>query len=365
MDAIYHDGLMDGGYIPFPTWLNPEIVPGLPLRWYGLMYLVAFYLTYRLLRVRIAERDLTVDNETVLNLFFWGIIGVLIGGRLISVIVYDPSGHYLRNPLQIIVPFAREGGKLRFVGLQGMAYHGGLLGAIVAVALYCRAKRLPVAEWMDMIATCTPLGYTFGRVGNFINGELFGRVTTVPWGVVFPDAPGFPAEQAWVREMAGRSGIEIGPEQALVNLARHPSQLYEAALEGLLLFVVLWFVLRKRAPFPGVLFSAYLIGYGVVRFAVEYLRQPDPGLDFPIMLVPVANASQTSLLNFTTGQILSAIMIGAGLLAFFLLRRRAMAVAPEGSKPATAPGARPRPGKSRPGRSRRRRRAAAKRSLRS
>ena len=365
MDAIYHDGLMDGGYIPFPTWLNPEIVPGLPLRWYGLMYLVAFYLTYRLLRVRIAERDLTVDNETVLNLFFWGIIGVLIGGRLVSVIVYDPSGHYLRNPFQIIVPFAREAGKLRFVGLQGMAYHGGLLGAIVAVALYCRAKRLPVAEWMDMIATCTPLGYTFGRVGNFINGELFGRVTTVPWGVVFPDAPGFPAEQEWVREMAGRSGIEIGPEQALVNLARHPSQLYEAALEGLLLFVVLWFVLRKRAPFPGVLFSAYLIGYGVVRFAVEYLRQPDPGLDFPIMLVPVANASQTSLLNFTTGQILSAIMIGAGLLAFLLLRRRAMAVAPEGSKPATAPGARPRPGKSRPGRSRRRRRAAAKRSLRS
>ena len=356
---------MDGGYIPFPTWLNPEIVPGLPLRWYGLTYLVAFYLTYRLLRVRIAERDLTVDNETVLNLFFWGIIGVLIGGRLVSVIVYDPSGHYLRNPLQIIVPFAREAGKLRFVGLQGMAYHGGLLGAIVAVALYCRAKRLPVAEWMDMIATCTPLGYTFGRVGNFINGELFGRVTTVPWGVVFPGAPGFPAEQPWVREMAQRSGIEIGPEQVLVNLARHPSQLYEAALEGLLLFAVLWFVLRKRAPFPGVLFSAYLIGYGVVRFAVEYLRQPDPGLDFPIMLAQVANPSQTSLLNFTTGQILSAIMIVAGLTAFGLLRRRwllrppGVTGAPAVSNPASAPGARPRSGTSR-----RRRRAAAKRSRR-
>ena len=365
MDAIYHDCLMDGGYIPFPTWLNPEIVPGLPLRWYGLMYLVAFYLTYRLLRVRIAERDLTVDNETVLNLFFWGIIGVLIGGRLVSVIVYDPSGHYLRNPLQIIVPFAREAGKLRFVGLQGMAYHGGLLGAIVAVALYCRAKRLPVAEWMDMIATCTPLGYTFGRVGNFINGELFGRVTTVPWGVVFPDAPGFPANQPWVREMAQRSGIEIGPEQVLVNLARHPSQLYEAALEGLLLFAVLWFVLRKRAPFPGVLFSAYLIGYGGVRFAVEYLRQPDPGLDFPIMLVQVANPSQTSLLNFTTGQILSAIMIVAGLTAFRLLRRRwllrprGVTGAPAVGNPASAPDARPRSGTSR-----RRRRAAAKRSRR-
>ena len=347
---------MNGGHIPFPTWLNPEIVPGLPLRWYGLMYLVAFYLTYRLLRVRIAERELAVDNETVLNLFFWGIIGVLIGGRLVSVIVYDPSGHYLRNPLQIVVPFVREAGKLRFVGLQGMAYHGGLLGAIVAVALFCRAKRLPVAEWMDMIATCTPLGYTFGRVGNFINGELFGRVTTVPWGVVFPDAPGFPAEQEWVREMAGRSGIEIGPQQVLVNLARHPSQLYEAALEGLLLFALLWFVLRKRAPFPGVLFSAYLIGYGVVRFAVEYLRQPDPGLDFPIMLVQVADPSQTSLFNFTTGQILSTVMIAAGLAAFFLLRRRAMAAGPaEGARA----GARSRSGESR------RRRRAARRSLRS
>lgn len=335
---------MTGGHIPFPTWLNPEIVPGLPLRWYGLMYLVAFYITYRLLRLRIAERNLGVNRETVLNLFFWGIVGVLIGGRLLSVTVYDPSGYYLRNPLQIILPFVRESGRLRFVGLQGMAYHGGLLGAIVAVALYCRAKRLPVAEWLDMIAACTPLGYTFGRLGNFINGELFGRVTTVPWGMVFPGAPGFPAEQAWVRQMAERSGIDIGPE-LLVNLARHPSQLYEAALEGLLLFAVLWFVLRKRAPFPGVLFSAYLIGYGIARFVVEYVRQPDPGLDFPIMLVRVANPSQTSLLNFTTGQILSAIMIAAGVTVFFLCRRRARqagSVSQAGSVPGGgAPGRRP------------------------
>lgn len=361
---------MIGGHIPFPTWLNPEIVPGLPLRWYGLTYLVAFYLTYRLLRVRIAERNLGVDRDTVLNLFFWGIIGVLIGGRLLSVIVYDPSGHYLRNPLQIVVPFVRESGRLRFVGLQGMAYHGGLLGAIVAVALYCRAKRLPVAEWMDMIAACTPLGYTFGRLGNFINGELFGRITTVPWGVVFPGAPEFPADQAWVRQMAERSGIDIGAEQVLVNLARHPSQLYEAALEGLLLFAVLWFVLRKRAPFPGVLFSAYLVGYGIVRFAVEYVRQPDPGLDFPIMLVDVANPAQISLLNFTTGQILSAIMIAAGVVVFFRCRSRAALAdgrAPSGESASSggkapgdtaAGGAKPAPGA---GRSRRRR-AAARRS---
>lgn len=359
--TFYHADLMTGGYIPFPAWLNPEIIPGLPLRWYGLTYLVAFYLTYRLLRVRIAERNLQVNRDTVLNLFFWGIVGVLIGGRLISVTVYDPTGHYLRNPLQIIVPFVQEAGRLRFVGLQGMAYHGGLLGAIVAVALYCRAKRLPVAEWMDMIAACTPLGYTFGRLGNFINGELYGRVTTVPWGMVFPDAPGFPADQAWVRQMAERSGIEIGAEQLLVNLARHPSQLYEAALEGLLLFVVLWVVLRKRSPFPGALFSAYLVGYGVVRFAVEYVRQPDPGLDFPIMLVEVANPAQTSLLNFTTGQILSAIMIAAGAAVFFVCRRRAAQAGPMPGDAAGGAGSAPHP---RSGRSRRRR-AAARRSARS
>ena len=354
-EATYHAWLMEGGYIPFPRWLNPQIVPGLPLRWYGLMYLVAFYLTYRLLRVRIAERRLTTDKETVLNLFFWGIIGVLIGGRLLSVIVYDPTGHYLRNPLQIILPFVRQDGRLRFVGLQGMAYHGGLAGAMVAVALYCRAKRLPVAEWMDMIATCTPLGYTFGRLGNFINGELYGRVTAVPWGVVFPDAPPFPAGEGWVRDLAARSGIEIGAEQALVNLARHPSQLYEAALEGVVLFAVLWFVLRKRAPFPGVLFSAYLFGYGAVRFAVEYVRQPDPGLDFPIMLVQVANPSETSLANFTTGQILCAIMIAVGVLALFVCRRRA---ALQGAEP----GSRRRAERGSGG-GRRRRRAAAKRSV--
>ena len=286
------------------------------------MYIVAFYLTYRLLRVLIAERGLGTDKETVLNLFFWGIIGVLVGGRLLSVIVYDPTGYYLRNPLQIIVPFVRQNGQWHFTGLQGMAYHGGLAGAMVSVALYCRAKKLPVAEWMDMIATCTPIGYAFGRLGNFINGELYGRVTSVPWGVVFPNAPRFSASEEWVRNLSTRSGIDISSEDVLVNLARHPSQLYEAILEGILLFFVLWFILRKRARFPGVLFSSYLIGYGVVRFAVEYLRQPDPGLDFPIKLMQVANPSEISLLNFTTGQILCAIMIVTGVLSLVVCGHR-------------------------------------------
>ena len=287
MDAIYHDGLMDGGYIPFPTWLNPEIVPGLPLRWYGLMYLVAFYLTYRLLRVRIAERDLTVDNETVLNLFFWGIIGVLIGGRLISVMVYDPSGHYLRNPLQIIVPFAREGGKLRFVGLQGMAYHGGLLGAIVAVALYCRAKRLPVAEWMDMIADLHPARLHV-RPARQLHQRRAVRARSPPcrgaWS--FPAPPEFPADQAWVRQMAERSGIDDRRRSrrwstwraTRRNSTRRP-------WKGCCCSRSCGSRCASARRFPGVLFSAYLIGYGIVRFAVEYVRQPDPGLDFPIMLV--------------------------------------------------------------------------------
>ena len=155
--------------------------------------------------------------------------------------------------------------------------------------------------------------------------------------------------------MAERSGIEIASDQVLVNLARHPSQLYEAALEGLVLFGVLWFVLRKRASFPGVLFSVYLIGYGTVRFAVEYLRQPDPGLEFPIMLVEVANPAQTSLLNFTTGLILSGIMVATGIAAFLFLGRRTVSNRSVGVRSTLSPVV-----SRRRGVSRRRRRAAAR-----
>ena len=314
------------GYVEFPTWLRPEIIPGLPIRWYGLMYLVAFAITYRLfVHLAVNRGELQTDKDTALSLFFWGIVGVLLGGRLFSVLIYDPTGFYARNPLQIVFPFQRVDGALRFIGLQGMAYHGGLVGAVVAVVVYCRVKRLPVLHVADLLAASAPLGYTFGRLGNFINGELYGRVTSSPIGVIFPAAPGYPASEPWVRQVAEEAGVPIADGVALVNLPRYPSQLFEAFFEGVFLWALLWFVFRERRPFPGFLMSMYVIGYGVARFAVEYLREPDEGMGFPLSFVPVANPAQFSPWNFTTGQLLSAVMIIAGLATLMILASHPLA----------------------------------------
>ena len=327
------------GYLDFPEWLRPEIIPGLPIRWYGVMYLVAFAITYRLfLQLAVKQGELDTDRDTVLNLFFWGIIGVLVGGRIFSVLIYDPAGHYLRNPLQIIVPFQRSAdGGLHFTGLQGMSYHGGLVGAIVAVVLYSRRKKLEVWKVADLIAVSAPLGYTFGRLGNFINGELYGRVTASPIGMVFPQAlrngDGQSTRHEWVREMADSVGLEIAQGMETINLPRYPSQLFEAFFEGVFLWAVLWFLLRKRSPFPGFLLSCYLIGYGLARFLVEYIRQPDRGLDFPIAIGGELAPGNFSWVSFTTGQILSALMIVAGvagLLLFNALAARRRRPAEEG-----------------------------------
>ena len=307
------------GYVEFPTWLRPEIIPGLPIRWYGLMYLVAFAITYRLfVHLAVNHGELQTDKDTALSLFFWGIVGVLLGGRLFSVLIYDPTGFYARNPLQIVFPFQRVDGALRFIGLQGMAYHGGLVGAVVAVVVYCRVKRLPVLQVADLLAASTPLGYTCGRLGNFINGELYGRVTSSPIGMIFPAAPGYPASEPWVRQVAEEAGVPIAEGAALVNLPRYPSQLFEAFFEGVFLWALLWFVFRPRRPFPGFLMSMYVIGYGVARFAVEYLREPDEGIGFPLSFVPVATPAQFSPWNFTTGQLLSAAMIICGMAMLML-----------------------------------------------
>ncbi len=310
-------------YIQYPAWLKPEVIPGLPIRWYGLMYLIAFIITYLLFRYQIRERKLKVEDDTILNLFFWGIIGLLIGARAFAVTIYDPTGYYLKHPLQIILPFAVENGKLRFTGIQGMSYHGGLVGAITAAIIYCRVKKIDVLDWGDMIVAAVPLGYTFGRLGNFINGELYGRVTKVPWGMVFPNAPKFPTSKEWVREFATSIGMKIEGLK-YVNLPRHPSQLYEAFFEGIVLWLVMWFVLRKRRPFRGFLISAYVIGYGIVRFFIEYVREPDIGIGYPIKFVHGINpVYQFTPWNFTTGQILNFLMIVGGVIAMLVFKARA------------------------------------------
>jgi phosphatidylglycerol:prolipoprotein diacylglycerol transferase len=282
------------------------------------MYLVAFAVAFFLTRYQIRERKMNVASDDVINLFFWGIIGLLLGARIFSTLIYDQSGDYWRQPWLIFWPFSQG----RFVGFQGLSYHGGLFGIIVASLIYLRVHKMEFWDWADMIGISAPLGYTFGRLGNFINAELYGRVTSSGWGMLFPHAEKVPSNNFAVEEIARETGIEItGP---MVNLPRHPSQLYEAFFEGIFLWVVLWFVFRKRRKFKGQLVSLYVIGYGIVRFFIEYFREPDAGLNFPIHLSLVDNPRYLLLTpwNFTMGQILCAIMIVAGVLMYFLLRHK-------------------------------------------
>ncbi|GAB1484491.1 hypothetical protein MASR2M78_33090 [Treponema sp.] len=199
------------------------------------------------------------------------------------------------------------------MGLQGMSYHGGLIGAVIAVVIYTQVKHMDTREVGDLLVVGIPLGYTFGRLGNFINGELYGRVTSGPLGMIFPYAERFSTKEAWVREIAEKVGISTST--ALVNLPRHPSQLYEALFEGIVLWAVLW-ALRNRKPFKGFMIGAYMIGYGLVRFVIEYFREPDIDLGYRITLVQtdIPPALYSSPFNFSTGQILCALMIAGGLL---------------------------------------------------
>jgi phosphatidylglycerol:prolipoprotein diacylglycerol transferase len=334
-------------YIPYPSWIRPEIIPGLPVRWYGFMYLVAFAITYLLFMWQLRRRDgqpgeptSAAERDAVLDMFFWAIIGLLVGARAFAVTIYDPSGYYFQHPLQIILPFAVVDGRVHLTGIAGMSYHGGVLGATIAILTYLKVKKLDMLGWGDMLVSGIPLGYTFGRLGNFINGELYGRITTAPWGMIFPNAESFPANQQWVKDYAGSVGLPV-PASGLVNLPRHPSQLYEAFFEGLVLWLILWFIVRKRRPYKGFSVACYMLGYGVIRFFIEYVRQPDKGLGFggygyPITLVKLDNfSSQFTWFNFTTGQILNVLLIAAALILMAVLsaRQRATIAVPETPHP--------------------------------
>lgn len=220
-----------------------EIGP-ISIKWYGLMYLVAFGLAYLLGRRRIAQgKSGPITVEMLDDILFYSVLGVILGGRLGYVLFYKPA-HFLAHPLEIIQVWA-----------GGMSFHGGFLGVLIAVVLVLRKHDIGArgfAGWirlMDFIAPLVPTGLASGRMGNFINGELFGRKTDVPWGMVF-DAHGG------------------GPDP------RHPSQLYQFGLEGLLLFVLLWIYSSKPRP-PAAVSAAFLTGYGVFRFVAEFFREPD------------------------------------------------------------------------------------------
>lgn len=319
-------------YIPFPEWLRPEVIPGLPIRWYGVMYLVAFAVTYALTILQIrrppaskraAELTPRVSSEIIANLFFWTIIGLVLGSRIFATTIYDTTGYYRGRPWLIFWPFDEE---MNFTGLQGMSFHGGLVGAVIGFVVYARIRKLPILAMGDLVATAVPLGYSFGRIGNFINGELYGRISAAPWAVLFPQAAPVPAAHPAVRRIAETAGIDAAPG-AFINVPRHPSQLYEAFLEGILLWAILWFVFRPRRRIPGMMVALYVTGYALMRFIAEYFRTPDPGLDFVLMLGPADNPRWLLLspLNLTTGQLLSLAMAAAGAimaLTLFLLDRR-------------------------------------------
>jgi len=241
----------------------------LQFRWYGLMYVLSFIATYFIISSEVVRKRLPLTKDDVADLVFYGAMGVVLGGRTGYILFYN-LGFYLENPLKIFAVW--EG---------GMSFHGGFLGVALAFLLYARRKKIPFLALTDMAALCAPVGLGLGRIGNFINGELYGRATDAPWGIVFPGSDGVP---------------------------RHPSQLYEATLEGVVLFFVVRFV-SKNTVVNGVTTCAACAGYGLFRFIVEFFRQPDAqiGLFFGL---------------FSMGQLLSLPMFILGVYAALLLSRR-------------------------------------------
>jgi len=255
--------------IPFPS-IDPVIfsIGPFAVRWYALAYIAGLVIGWRLLRRRAARSAEAIGEDHVDDLLVWATIGVILGGRLGYVLFYNP-GYFVAHPGEILAMWR-----------GGMSFHGGFLGVVIAAWIFCRRRGIEPMMLGDMLACVAPVGLFFGRIANFINGELFGRVTDAPWGVVFPRG---------------------GPDP------RHPSQLYEAALEGVVLFVILNLMWRSEAirNRRGVLTGTFIAGYAVARMIVELFRQPDAHIGF---------------LSFgsTMGQWLSLPMlaIGLGLIAW-------------------------------------------------
>lgn len=261
-----------------------------------------------------------MDSDLSINLFCYVIGFLLIGARLFSTLIYDGSSYYWTHPWMIFWPF-RNG---QFIGLPGMSYHGGVVGALFGGWLFSKKYGYPLLALADTVIAGIPLGYTLGRIGNFINEELWGRVTGTSYGIIFPNAPSFSTTIPWVKEIADKIGLSY-TNGDMVNLPRHPSQLYEAFFEGIFLFLILWFVVRplanknKTKHGPGIVTGAYFLGYGIIRFFLEYFREPDEQLGFIIKLgkesEPVALFK--SFFNISMGQLLCFIMILAGI--FFII----------------------------------------------
>lgn len=255
--------------LTFPQ-INP-IAFSIDVHWYGLMYLLAFVCAWSLGRYRIRKGAFDISLRHFEDLLFWGILGVILGGRLGYVLFYKPS-FYFANPSKILA-----------VWDGGMSFHGGLIGVLAAMLYFSYKEKKTFFEVADFVAPLVPLGLAFGRIGNFINGELWGRVTDAPWGMIFPNSDG---------------------------AIRHPSQLYQMSLEGFALFIILWFFSRKPRP-TGQVSALFLIGYGIFRFIVEYTREPDAYLGL-------------LALGLSMGQWLSLPMIIIGCVLFVIARKKSL-----------------------------------------
>ena len=278
------------------------------------MYIVAFTLAYFFLKKQYKEGALNengkeTSEDDLFSFLFTGILCLIIGARVFSTLVYDTSGTYWKKPWLIFWPFDTKTGQ--FTGLAGMSYHGGFIGGLLGMIIWCAIKKRSVWKWIDAMVVAIPLGYTFGRLGNFMNGELYGRITTMPWGMVFPHAEKFSTNLDWVKDFMQQIGMTT--TKTFVNLPRHPSQLYEAFFEGIVTFLILWAVHRKK-PWDGFLGGLYTLCYGTFRFFIEYFREPDADLGYRITSDPSAEIwKNTSLLNISTGQILCFLMIAGGI----------------------------------------------------
>ena len=255
--------------IPYPN-ISPEIIKIGPfaVRWYGMMYLFGFALSYLLVKFQIIKKRLPVPQDFENSLYSYIIIGLLIGARLGYVIFYDMVT-YVHKPLEVFA-----------VWHGGMSFHGGLVGCFIAGILFCSKMKIDFWQTADLVIVTAPVGLGLGRLGNLINGELYGRISDVPWAMVFPGG---------------------GP------LPRHPSQLYEFLLEGVILFIILW-TAKDRDYRTGVLTSLFLVLYGLFRFFVEFFREPDSQIGFIIGVL-------------TMGQILSMGMMLLGVVIYYLRRR--------------------------------------------
>ncbi|MBN2282991.1 MAG: prolipoprotein diacylglyceryl transferase [Deltaproteobacteria bacterium] len=257
-----------------PEHISPVLfsIGTFQIRYYSLMYLVTFYVTYRLVMRSVRRSNLPYTEETIQEYFIWAIFGLLLGARLGYVLFYNAS-YFLSHPFAVILPFDFNHGRgFVYTGISGMSYHGGLVGVAVATLAFCYRRSINFWRLADLFCAEIPLAYTFGRLGNFLNGELYGRITTMPWGMYFPG------------DLHGR--------------LRHPSQLYEAFFEGIFIYFVIRRI-RRTADFDGFVFSLYLICYGTVRFFIEFFRQPDAHIGFVTG-------------SFTMGQVLCVFMVILG-----------------------------------------------------